>query len=45
MMIILIIFTLYIGTHNEKSTLHALETFELKGISNNNRFGLVNFLE
>jgi proline dehydrogenase len=29
-------FRLYIGTHNEKSTLHALKLLSLKGISNNN---------
>ena len=29
-------FHLYIGTHNEKSTLHALKLLSLKGISNNN---------
>ena len=29
-------FHLYIGTHNEKSTLHALKLLSLKGISNDN---------
>ena len=29
-------FNLYIGTHNEKSTLHALKLLSSKGISNNN---------
>ena len=29
-------FYLYIGTHNEKSTLHALKLLRLKGISNEN---------